>query len=518
MTKGLTYLQAAALILKDIQRPMSAKELIDEIRKRRWIEFSGKTPLQSMNSRISRDIKKKKDQSLFKRVRRGKHILYILRELSNEEEYYAIPHRKRVSRLDKVLVFPTEKLNEIGHFHGIRKDFEVYEKVLLSPDTSYFISRLKAETDDKFKQIVSYVIVKYDDKLLRFTRGVITNIGEYLHGEYSIAFGGHVEESDSEPLFKKDSGYINSVKRELSQEINIKIDKLPKYNLQTIGVLNDDSTELGRHHFAFVQLLELFELPDNDDEFFKKGEKSINNPQLVEISELSKEFGGYEYWSKLCIQTFFSNRLSFECHIHPKPDFSIREHQETILIVGYIGSGKTEACNLLSKEFGYTMVPCSKILQKEIGCEPMTKIGRHKLQELGFNFISKKNGHKRLARAIVRYMKENPSEKYVLDGLRYTKTLDEMNKLIGKRVSVIYVESTIDNLFRYYLNKKYEDDKNRDFNQFLKIVYHPVEREIERFWPIADITIYNHGSKDGYLQKLQQFFREELTNDQSMGS
>lgn len=513
MTRGLSYLQAAELILRDNERPMSAQELVNEIRKRRFIDITGITPQKTMNARISVDIKLNGEKSKFKRVGKGR---YILREFPGEE-YHAIPHGKRMSRLDKVLVFPSGKLDELGHFHGIKKNFERYESTLLSAETSLFINRLKAEANDKYKQIVSYVLIKYKDTLLRFTRGVITNIGQYIHGEYSIGFGGHVEERDTEPLFQSDCGYQNSILRELKQEINIDIKNLPNHRFTTIGVLNDDSTELGAHHFAFVHLLELLELPSKDMGFFRKGEKSINNPQLVEIQDISKEFGGYEYWSKLCLQTFFGERLAFECHIHPKPDFSLRKHKDLILIVGYIGSGKTEACNLLSREFGYTFVPCSRIMQEEIGCLPIEKIGRPKLQEIGLDFISKPNGHERLANAIVRFIKSNPTGPYVLDSLRYPKTLNILQNLLGKSITVIYVESTIDNLFRYFSSREKNMEDIQSFDKFLDIVYHPVEREIERFWPIADITIYNHGSKDAYLQKLRDFFREELTDDYSMG-
>ncbi len=512
--KGLTYLEAAELILRETEGPLSAAELVTEIRKRRLIKITGKTPPKTMNARISVDIKVKGERSHFKRVDKGK---YTLRELPGEE-YKAKPHGKRLSAKDKVLVFPTSKLDEIGHFHGIRTDFEKYEKELLNPETSFFINRLTAEADNnyQYKQIVSYVIITYRNKLLRFTRGVITNIGQYLHGEYSIGFGGHVEETPDWqlPLFTADCGYANSVRRELLQEINIDIQALSKFNFKIIGVLNDDSTALGRRHFAFVHLLELYELPTEEAEYFKKGEKSINDPKLVDIPDTSKEFEGYEYWSKICLQTFFGNQLSFGCSVNPKHNFSLRKQNEIILIVGYIGSGKTEACKLLEHEFGYTLLPCSKIMQHEIGCPPINEIGRHALQQIGLNFVTKENGHERLSHAIAKRINQNPTKKYILDGLRYPQTYSVLKKMLGRDISVLYVESTIDSLYKYFSRRENKKKNNGmqqpTFSEFLSIVYHPVEREIERFYPIADITVYNHGSKDAYLNALREYFLKEL--------
>ena len=152
-----------------------------------------------------------------------------------------------------------------------------------------------------------------------------------------------------------------------------------------------------------------------------------------------------------------------------------------------------------------------------MGVDSIEVIGRAKMQELGLKFISESDGHDRLARAIGKFMEENPSATYVLDGLRYPKTLESLENIVERKIKVIYVESTIDSMYEYYLKRENKENYEKGFKEFLNEVYHPVEREIERFWPIADITIYNHGSKEAYLQRLREFFREELTHDQSMG-
>ncbi len=87
--------------------------------------------------------------------------------------------------------------------------------------------------------------------------------------------------------------------------------------------------------------------------------------------------------------------------------------------------------------------------------------------------------------------------------------------MLKTKVAVIYVESTIDSLYKYFLTRENSKgiangNKNHNFSEFLEIVYHPVEREIERFYPDADVIVYNHGTKDDYLIELKKLFNEKL--------
>jgi predicted NUDIX family phosphoesterase/dephospho-CoA kinase len=501
MAKGMTTLEAIEIVLRESDRPLNAKEILREIRKRQLTEISGKTPDKTIRSRISVDIKRKGEASRFMQVDRG---LYTITGRS-EKRYFATPHRRKLSPSVKVLVFPTRHLSEIGHFHGIRRDFQPFVERLLDPKISFFMKRVDAEGTSDFKQIVSYVIIRYQDEILCFTRGKITNIGDYLDGQYSIGFGGHVEErSDFLPLFPAaDLGYTNAVVRELEEEIiGLSVD-VARAEESIVGVLNDDSTQLGRRHFAIIHLLDI------EEPYVKKGEISVNDLRFVKISNLANEFAGYEYWSKLCIQTFFGNQISISSYVQPIKGFSLRSQPNIILIVGYIGSGKTEVCTLLEVEFGYTMIRCSRVMQKIIECGSIEEIGRRGLQEEGLKLVNSKGGHERLAKGIAEFMDSHPGESFVLDGLRYPQTYEELKKIVNKPITVIYIENTIDNLFKYYQDR---DSSETSFSEFLEIVHHPVEREIERFLPIANIVVYNHGSLDSYIREIRRFFRSELVS------
>jgi hypothetical protein len=159
MSKEPTYLEAVELILRELNRPLSSNEIVVEIRKRQLKKIRHSEPAKKISSILSVDIKTKNKSSIFKRVDKGRYTLRVY----PEQEYQAKPHGRRLSAKDKVLVFKTEALEQLGHFHGIRTDYSKYSMGLLNPETSFFKSRLAAEADNKyqFKQIVSYIIIKY---------------------------------------------------------------------------------------------------------------------------------------------------------------------------------------------------------------------------------------------------------------------------------------------------------------------------------------------------------------------
>lgn len=71
--KKLSALDAAAKVLGQKKKPMSAKELIEAISaKGYWKSPGGKTPSATLYSAMLREINTKGKQSRFKKVERGK--------------------------------------------------------------------------------------------------------------------------------------------------------------------------------------------------------------------------------------------------------------------------------------------------------------------------------------------------------------------------------------------------------------------------------------------------------------
>jgi predicted NUDIX family phosphoesterase/dephospho-CoA kinase len=498
------FLDIARTILLQEGRPLRVNDIIELAQEKGYMDFSGgNTPHQTIKARISEDIKRKKEKSFFKRVAKG---VFILRE-QDGKEYDAIPFIKRIKEDEKVLVIKTASIESIGLFDGVRTGYKKYLDLVLSKKNTFFLSRLSAEKDITHKQILSYILIERNGKILRFVRGVYTNAHTMLRGSFCIGFGGHVQDYDVD-LFEflyNDNGYFNSVKRELLEELKIPENRITPKSLQIIGVLNDDSSEVGKSHFAILHKLNLNNLKISDVKKLK-GEKSINQLSFIPINELGNDFEKYEYWSKLCIKTFFKDYVSIDCKIHRVKNYSLSRHPKVIVFVGSIGSGKTEASRILEKDFGYTFISSGKILQELMGSPSLAKIGRHQFQNLAYSFISNQNGPTTLANKILDLINVKPDLKYVVDGIRNIKTFNILKSSLGKDCSLIFVESTPDNCFKFYQKR----EGTLATSTFFDYINHPVEQDIKPILGKANIVVYNHGSLLSFQSQIKKFFKSEI--------
>jgi predicted NUDIX family phosphoesterase/dephospho-CoA kinase len=463
---------------------------------------NGQTPVQTMKAKLSVDIRTKGKLSRFMRVAPGR---FKLRDLVTSE-YVAKPFAKTSERHEKVMVFPAKALERIGSFHGIRRDVHRYLPLLKSSNTQV-LPRVSAETNIRFKQVISYVIIRRKSSILRFVRGSHNSVQSFLKGRLCIGFGGHAQAEDP-TLFDEsdDSGYHNSVVRELTEELKLPPDIINEDTLQFLGVLNDESSIVGQLHFAFLHILDISDLPEPLSAKSLKKEKSINQLRFIPTSRLGDEYEGYEYWSKLCIQEFFKGSVTVKCHVRPVRNFSLARHSENIAVVGTIGSGKTEVSTLLKEKFGYQAVNTGELVQSLIGQSIKDK-GRGAIQTLAQTFIKSESGPERLAEAIVQQIKNVPNKPHLIDGLRNLSTFELLRKKLSGNLTLLYVESTVDNAFLFYRNR---ENPNVTFSEFIEILSHPVESEIAHFLRRANVVIFNHGTKRSYQIEVQRYFRGEL--------
>jgi dephospho-CoA kinase len=273
-----------------------------------------------------------------------------------------------------------------------------------------------------------------------------------------------------------------------------------------VAALNDDSSDLGKVHFAFVHFLDLSGLENIPATGRLKREKSINQLRWVPVKNLGAEFERYEYWSKLCIKTLFGKQTSIPCKVHPVKNFSLRKHSKNIVIVGGIGSGKTEACSLLQRKFGYHLISSGRIMH-DILKTSISEIGRHRFQDLAFSYIKHPEGLRELASAICSNITENRRKRNVIDGIRNRETFDQLREMLGGDLTLIYVDSTVDNAFNFFRQR---EGRGTSFDEFLQLVEHPVERDVDQFIKTSNVMIYNHGDKRSYLETAENYFRSEL--------
>ena len=190
---------------------------------------------------------------------------------------------------ERVLCFERKLLEELGVFQGLSLDVEKYLPVVTSSSRLVYLNRSDAEHDKRYKQLIPYVLLICNGRILRYLRG---RGGQEtrLHGLYSVGVGGHISEEDH-GLFSTGPGYHEAMRRELMEEVAI--DEVKE---AAVAVINDDSTEVGYVHFGVVHIMHVA------NETIVGRRSGIVGPEFIPIVEAVKDPSGYESWSRFCLQ------------------------------------------------------------------------------------------------------------------------------------------------------------------------------------------------------------------------
>ena len=149
---------------------------------------------------------------------------------------------------ERVMVIPAQLFDELGRFQGFCSDVDRYVQTLLDPKHISFRPRHEVEEDPSFKQIIPYCILHCSGQVFRYTRG--KRMGEKrLHALESIGVGGHISLADDRPLLGGTADtYQEAMHRELEEEVVIE----SAYEEKCVGLINEDSTPVGRVHLGLV--------------------------------------------------------------------------------------------------------------------------------------------------------------------------------------------------------------------------------------------------------------------------
>src|SRR5215471_6734136 len=124
-----------------------------------------------------------------------------------------------MAKEERVLCFERKILEQLGVFQGLSLDVGKYLPVVTSPSQTLYLNRKDAELDRRYKQLIPYVLILCNDRILRYRRGK-GGQETRLHGLFSVGIGGHIADEDS-GLFAKAAGYKESMRRELMEEMAI---------------------------------------------------------------------------------------------------------------------------------------------------------------------------------------------------------------------------------------------------------------------------------------------------------
>lgn len=139
---------------------------------------------------------------------------------------------------ERVLIVDRKALMDDPGWDGIRTD-HLDEFSFLVAKEGRFVDRDSAELDRSLKQVIPYLVLR-DGSHYFLMRRTSAGGDARLHDRYSIGVGGHLNPGDTD--------LAGGLVREWSEELDA--DFVPDFTL--VGLLNDDSTDVGSVHIGAV--------------------------------------------------------------------------------------------------------------------------------------------------------------------------------------------------------------------------------------------------------------------------
>lgn len=190
---------------------------------------------------------------------------------------------------ERVLCFERKLLEQLGVFQGLSLEVEKYLPVVTASANLVYRNRSEAEQDKRYKQLIPYVLLISDGKILRYRRGK-GGQETRLHGLFSVGVGGHISDEDH-GLFSTHAGYQDGMRRELMEEVAVS-----ETNAPAVAVINDDSTDVGQVHFGVVHVMRV------GNEAVAGRRSGIVAPEFIALADAVSKGSEYESWSRFCLE------------------------------------------------------------------------------------------------------------------------------------------------------------------------------------------------------------------------
>lgn len=180
---------------------------------------------------------------------------------------------------EQVMVVERETLAEFLIEQGLMQERadEILDAIT---DRHFFLDRPTAETSPQYKQIIPYVLIRNGDAYFLLQR-TPKQTEARLHHKLSLGIGGHIN-PDTPDLF-------DGLQKELEEEVEVVGD----YDLTFVGILNDDTTDVGRVHLGAVYVL------DAHDGKVNVRETEKMSGRWVARDDLAAHRDAMESWSQI---------------------------------------------------------------------------------------------------------------------------------------------------------------------------------------------------------------------------
>lgn len=184
-------------------------------------------------------------------------------------------------KTERILVIKRSELFQESAWTGIKAvNFDNYLKLI--QEKQEFMPRNLAEEDFDYKQIIPYLVFQHNETYFLMQRKSESS-EQRLANKYSLGIGGHLREEDMQG-----ATLFDWARREFEEEINY----TGNLEITPLGILNDDSNDVGKVHVGFVFLLK----GDSTNISIKS---ELQNGELLSVEQCQEKYELMETWSQL---------------------------------------------------------------------------------------------------------------------------------------------------------------------------------------------------------------------------
>ena len=209
--------------------------------------------------------------------------MYIKRNFVTTQQNKTSKQNSSSIRQENILVIKRHHLFTNNTWNGLHtKNFSHFQHII--QHKKEFLDRAKMEKDPTYKQVIPYLIFTHNEQFFFMQRQ--SNASETrLRNKYALGIGGHIRQEDME----QDSVF-SWAEREFHEEISYN----GNLTIQPIGILNDDSNDVGKVHLGLILMLQ-------GDSNIINIKSELKSGRLISLSECMNYFDSCESWTQIIL-------------------------------------------------------------------------------------------------------------------------------------------------------------------------------------------------------------------------
>jgi predicted NUDIX family phosphoesterase len=200
------------------------------------------------------------------------------------------------SILEQVLAVPSSCLwDRVGYVEkGLITD-GLEQLTPLVARCGQFLDRQSAEADTGHKQLIPYAVIRYSERYFLLQRKS-TQGEKRLHNKLSIGVGGHINPAELQPQ-------SDMIGDGLAREVNEELFIAPGYRKTMVGLINDDTTEVGRVHLGI-----LFEIDSVSFDVRVRETHKMDGAWAL-LDHVERSYEHLETWSQIVFDSYLYPRF-----------------------------------------------------------------------------------------------------------------------------------------------------------------------------------------------------------------